>query len=314
MKNARKVGIGAGLAAALVVGSALAGPARAETVAATGSAQTGPVPTSPAPTSPAPASAVAAQTSPPPAAPRPSPLQEDRPETTWQELRASVTGDKPLGDGTGLVTLEAPKRAEDAAIVPITLRIAVPEGDPRRVKALTLVVDDNPSPVVGTFRFAEGQRHFNLSTRIRVNSYSYVRAIAETEGGALYMTRVFVKASGGCSAPALKDPVASTAHLGEMRFRSFAERGEAQVQVRHPNYSGLQMDQLTRTYTPAWFVENMTVRQGDKPVFTMTGGISISEDPTFRFSFARNAEPVTVTAKDTEGRVFTQTFPTANGT
>ncbi len=102
-RNARKAGIGAGLAAALVVGSALAGPARAETVAATGSAQTGPVPTSPAP-----ASAVAAQTSPPPAPPRPSPLQEDRPETTWQELRASVTGDKPLGDGTGLVTLEAP--------------------------------------------------------------------------------------------------------------------------------------------------------------------------------------------------------------
>ena len=78
------------------------------------------------------------------------------------------------------MSLEAPKRAEDAAIVPVTLRIALPEGDARRVKAVTLVVDENPSPVVGTIRFAQSQRRFDLSTRIRVNSYSYVRAIAET--------------------------------------------------------------------------------------------------------------------------------------
>ena len=74
------------LVPALVVAAALAGPAQAES---------GVTPTS----------AVAAQTSPPPAPPRPSPLQDDRPETTWQELRTSVTGDKPLGDGSGLVTL-----------------------------------------------------------------------------------------------------------------------------------------------------------------------------------------------------------------
>jgi sulfur-oxidizing protein SoxY len=41
----------------------------------------------------------------------------------------------------------------------------------------------------------------------------------------------------------------------------------------------------------------------------MTGGISISEDPSFRFSYAPNGEPVTVEARDTEGRVFKQTFP-----
>ncbi len=244
----------------------------------------------------------------------PAAAQEERPETTWTELRPSVLGERPIRDGAGLVSLEAPKRAEDAAIVPVTLRIAVPEGDARRVKSLTLVVDENPSPVVGTIRFADGQRRFDLSTRIRVNSYSYVRAIAETEDGGLYMTKAYVKAAGGCSAPAVKDPAEAKAHLGEMRFRAFAERGEAQVQVRHPNYSGLQMDQVTRLYTPAWFVESLSVRQGETPLFSMTGGISISEDPTFRFSFTGHAEPVTVAAKDTEGRVFTRTFPAGGGT
>ncbi|RVU17810.1 quinoprotein dehydrogenase-associated SoxYZ-like carrier [Methylobacterium oryzihabitans] len=245
----------------------------------------------------------------------PAPAQGDdaRPETTWGELKGSVAGDRPLADGTGVVGLEAPKRAEDAAIVPVTVRIALPEGDPRRVRALTLVVDENPSPVVGTITFAEGQSRFDLSTRIRVNSYSYVRAIAETEDGALYMTKAYVKAAGGCSAPAVKDPAEAKANLGQMRFRAFAERGEAQVQVRHPNYSGLQMDQVTRLYTPAWFVESLSVRQGDTPLFTMTGGISISEDPTFRFSYADTGAPVTVAAKDTEGRRFTRTFPAGRG-
>lgn len=244
----------------------------------------------------------------------PASAQDERPETTWTELRPSVLGDRPIRDAAGLVALDAPKRAEDAAIVPVTVRIALPEGDARRVKSLTLVVDENPSPVVGTIRFAVPQSRFDLSTRIRVNSYSYLRAIAETEDGALYMAKAYVKAAGGCSAPAVKDPAEAKAHLGQMRFRAFTDRGEAQVQVRHPNYSGLQMDQLTRLYTPAWFVESLSVRQGETPLFSMTGGISISEDPTFRFTYAANAEPVTVAAKDTEGRVFTQTFPAGGGT
>ena len=41
----------------------------------------------------------------------------------------------------------------------------------------------------------------------------------------------------------------------------------------------------------------------------MTGGISISEDPTFRFSYRPTGEAVTVEAKDTEGQVYRQTFP-----
>jgi sulfur-oxidizing protein SoxY len=45
----------------------------------------------------------------------------------------------------------------------------------------------------------------------------------------------------------------------------------------------------------------------------MEGGISISEDPTFRFAYAANAEPITVEAKDTEGRVFRETFPGSGG-
>jgi len=231
-------------------------------------------------------------------------------ETTWASLKTQILGERPTEDGTGLVELVAPKRAEDAAIVPVEVRVRAPEGDGRRIKAITLVVDENPAPVAATFRLGEEAQNFDLSTRLRVNSYSFVRAIAETNDGRLFMTKAYVKAAGGCSAPATKDPVEAKAHLGQMRFRAFAAVGrpEAQVQIRHPNYSGLQMDQVTRHYTPAWFVETVTVRQGERPLWSMEGGISLSEDPSFRFSYRPTGEAVTVEAKDTEGREFRQTF------
>jgi sulfur-oxidizing protein SoxY len=230
-------------------------------------------------------------------------------EATWREIRANVVGDREPDESTGLLTVVAPKRAEDAAIVPLEVHIRLPDGDPRRIAKLTLVVDENPAPVVGTFTFADDRSAFDISTRVRVNSYSYARAIVETSDGRLFMAKSYIKAAGGCSAPAAKDPVEAKTNLGQMRFRTFPDRQEAQIQIRHPNYSGLQMDQTTRLYTPAWFIESLTVRKGERPLFSMTGGISISEDPSFRFSYAPNGEPVTVEARDTEGRVFKQTFP-----
>ncbi|MEP9354487.1 quinoprotein dehydrogenase-associated SoxYZ-like carrier [Xanthobacter sp. KR7-65] len=232
-------------------------------------------------------------------------------EATWAAIRPDLFPSAPIGEADGILRIEAPTRAEDAALVPITIAIALPKGDPRTLKAVTLVVDENPAPMAGRFGFGEGTTAFTLTVRVRVNSYSYVRAVAETSDGALHMTKAFVKAAGGCSAPATKDTAESIAKLGEMRFRSFAQSGrpEAQVQIRHPNFSGLQMDEATRGYTPAWFVREVEVRQGRKLVFAMEGGISISEDPTFRFSYTPSAEPVTVRAEDTEGKTFTHTFP-----
>lgn len=235
----------------------------------------------------------------------------DRPEATWSAIRGDIFPSGKIGDAGNAVRIDAPGRAEDAALVPLTLALELPKDDPRTLKAVTLIIDENPAPVAGRFAFGDGIRNFSLSVRVRVNSYSWVRAVAETSDGALLMTKAYVKAAGGCSAPATKDTAESIAKLGEIRFRSFADAGrpEAQVQIRHPNFSGLQMDEATRGYTPAWFVREVQVKQGAKLIFAMEGGISISEDPTFRFSFAPSAEPVSVRAEDTEGKVFARTFP-----
>jgi sulfur-oxidizing protein SoxY len=210
------------------------------------------------------------------------------------------------------VTIEAPGRADDAALVPLTVRI--PADAAERVKKLTLIVDKNPAPVVAEFAFgpAAGNGERVLSTRVRVDMYSNVRAVAETEDGSLYMATKFVKAAGGCSAPALKDTDAALADAGRMIVRTLgaadASSGlrQAQLMIKHPQYSGLQLNQATGFYIPARFVREIDVKRGDEFVFKMTGGISISEDPNFRFTYAGGGdETLEVTATDTEGKVFT---------
>ena len=58
--------------------------------------------------------------------------------------------------------------------------------------------------------------------------------------------------------------------------------------LRHPQNSGLQMDQLTRLYVPPFFIENLKIWQGDDLVMAMDGGIAISEDPNIRFNYRPN--------------------------
>jgi sulfur-oxidizing protein SoxY len=152
-----------------------------------------------------------------------------------------------------------------------------------------------------------------ISTRVRVNNYTDVHAVAELSDGQLYMTKTYVKASGGCSAPAAKNAEEAKGKLGQIRFRQFAKPSEgptsgareAQIMIGHPNNSGLQMDQLTQLYIPPFFVNELRVWQDDSLVLAMEGGISISEDPNIRFTYVPNgARRFRVEAKDTDGHVF----------
>ena len=75
---------------------------------------------------------------------------QDQPsEETWNSIRGDIFKDRPILDGSGLVVLDAPRRAEDSAIVPIGMRVNFAADDKRTLKSLTLVIDENPAPVAG---------------------------------------------------------------------------------------------------------------------------------------------------------------------
>jgi sulfur-oxidizing protein SoxY len=70
------------------------------------------------------------------------------------------------------------------------------------------------------------------------------------------------------------------------------------------------MDQISRLYTPAYFVESVKVWQGDELLLAMEGSIAISEDPNIRFTYAPNgAKPLRVEVTDTKDRVFKGEWP-----
>lgn len=228
----------------------------------------------------------------------------------WPGLKKDVFGDRAIAEEDGKVTLEAPYRADDAAMVPLTIRI--PADIAAKVSKLTLIIDQNPAPVAATFTLGKGMGEGErmMETRVRIDMYSNVRAVIEEQDGTLHMTTKFVKASGGCSAPAGKDVEEAMANLGKMQIKTFApaESGtiaQAQVMMRHVQYTGMQMDQASRNFTPARFVTELTVMNGDDLVFHMDGGISVSENPNFRFSYAGGTGIIAVTAKDTDGGQFT---------
>ena len=80
--------------------------------------------------------------------------------------------------------------------------------------------------------------------------------------------------------------------------------------IRHPNNSGLQMDQLSRLYIPAYFVEQVKIWQGNELLLAIEGSIAISEDPNIRFSYAPNgAQPFRVEVTDTKNGVFKGDWP-----
>jgi sulfur-oxidizing protein SoxY len=231
----------------------------------------------------------------------------------WPGLVQDIFNNRPMNDGADVIAIEMPYRAEDAAIVPVTLRTKLSPGDSRRVLTITLVIDQNPAPMAAKFELGPDAKVSEISTRVRVNNYTDVHAVAELNDGKLYVTKTYVKASGGCSAPAAKNADEARSRLGQMRYRQFTRPGqgpasgvrEAQVMIGHPNNSGLQMNQVTQLYIPAFFINELRLWQDDGLVLAMEGGISISEDPNIRFTYVANgAKRFRAEAKDTEGHVF----------
>jgi sulfur-oxidizing protein SoxY len=212
-------------------------------------------------------------------------------DDTWLNvIKNQFFAGKTITETDSVITLEAPYRAEDPAIVPIHVSSLFPQSKEHAIKKIWLFVDKNPLPFVGEFEFYPTSGKADLALRIRVNTYSNIRAIAETTDGKLSMTKKFVKASGGCSAPVGADLDDALKRLGKVKFRfadeiKVAEPLQTQLMISHPNLTGMQMDPLTRFIRKSNFIDQIKVSFNNNPVLTAKVDIAISADPNFRFFF-----------------------------
>ncbi len=269
----------------------------------------------------------------------------------WSSLKQTYFDDRPIIEDDGVIMLQAPERAYDAAVVPITM-VSMDPGRP--IRQVHLLVDQNPLPLAGIFRFEESSSDWeSVETRIRIHEYTTVRAIGELSDGSLHMTSAFVKAAGGCSAPALADLDAAMANAGKMRLflnqidiesrqgtngagdatergtgklpvaslsdagaidesgaRAGSWQSEAVIKISHPNNSGMQFDQISRNYIPAFYIHTIGAQIDGKPLVDVETNFSLSENPVVDVRFRERVEPsdLLVYALDSKGNRYEQTL------
>ena len=214
----------------------------------------------------------------------------------WQKVRKSYFEDRVIVNDTDakVVEIKAPSRAEDASTVPVQIKTGLNQTRDRYIQKLYLFIDANPSPVAAIFTFTPESGRADIDTRVRIEAYSHLRAVAEMNDGKLYMSTHYIKASGGCSAAngTLPDYADFKPKL-KFKVDPNVEKGQptlAQLLINHPNASPLVRDQVSNLFQQAYYVRTVNVSYGGKLIMTADVDFSISENPNFRFYFTPQGE------------------------
>jgi sulfur-oxidizing protein SoxY len=229
----------------------------------------------------------------------------------WPALKESYFPGKTITDSP-VIKLEAPRRAENGAQVPVTLTIDNKLSDENAIRKAYLFVDANPIPMVAIYNFTPLSGKAQISTRIRMETDSYVRVIGEAPDGKLYMSALVIRASGGCAGPpAGGDPNALRLAAGKIKMNvdtpaKYGEANAATFMLKHPQLTGLQRDLASGGYIPAFFVQKVEFTYNGKLVMQADTTIAMAEDPYLRFYYLPDGPgTLAVTVKDNEDHTYT---------
>jgi sulfur-oxidizing protein SoxY len=241
---------------------------------------------------------------------------------SWPGIRAELYGDRVLHDGSPFITLRAPDRPDDQLRVPVGIEVQFRDG--RTINSITLIIDENPTPIAAQFNFGPNRPKVGVASTFRFDAVTGVRAIVEASDGELYMSERHVRFTGGqsaCAAPPNGSPEEIAAKMGQMQLGELTPRAthsnelsRVRLDVSHPNHTGMVKDQMTLLYIQLMLLDKISVMQGSDKVVDIKGSMSFSQDPTFEFDFLTNgAEELSIDAKDTDGREWHKEFPLGPG-
>ena len=204
----------------------------------------------------------------------------------WLQLKSLLFGERDIHPhATDVLQLFVNQRADDAAVVPVMVRTYVKQRENRYIKHVYLIIDENPSPFGVKFTMTPRSGRADIETRVRMESSSPVRVIAEMNDGSLWMDSAFVYGTGGCSAPVSGGQI--DASLGKMRLKTDSMLGEAgepiaaELMVKHPQITGMSTNIVLEPH----FVRQVNVYYADELVMSADVDFTISENPVFRFYF-----------------------------
>ena len=212
------------------------------------------------------------------------------------------------------IKVDAPKRAESGAQVPVTYSIDTAAAKTAGVKLVKLYafVDANPIPLTATYHLTDALGDFQLSTRIRFETDGFVRLVGEDVAGKLYLASRPIRAAGGCGGIVSNDETAVRAAAGKIRMKvtapkKFGTSTSAKVNIKHIMRTGLQRDLVSQGFLPAFYIKKATFTYAGEPLMTIDVNVGTAEDPYFKFNFIpKKAGKFELVASDNEGKQFTK--------
>jgi sulfur-oxidizing protein SoxY len=235
----------------------------------------------------------------------------------WDDLRPVIYGQADMQSGDGVILLDVPYRTMSDSRTAFGVALTAPEG--QRIESLAIILDDNPMPLSAELDLSAPQQSLSFRTFLRINGPTPYHVVARMDGGQIYVTEGFLKTSGegACSAPPVTNTELALSTLGDMEIAVGRESASAAgllsalaggqtdltIDISHPSLSGMQRDQISLLFIPARYVRTLEIAVDGAPYATLTGSISLSENPQVILSIPGAAHSVDVTMTDTDGTV-----------
>ncbi len=229
----------------------------------------------------------------------------------WSVMKEAFFAKREMTE-VDFMKIEAPRRAESGAQVPVTYTIDNAAAKGVKIIKLYSFVDANPIPLTATYHLTDSLGDFNLSTRIRFETDAFVRLVGEDAAGKLYLASREIRAAGGCGGTVDADEAAVRASAGKIKFKvddpvKIGGATSTTFNIKHPMRTGLQRELVSQGFIPAFYINKTEFKYNGKPVMTIDVGVGTAEDPYFKFNFVPDAPgKLEVVATDNEGKAFTQ--------
>jgi sulfur-oxidizing protein SoxY len=229
----------------------------------------------------------------------------------WPVMKEAFFEKRPMTDAD-FIKIEAPRRAESGAQVPVTYSIDNAAAKGVKIVKLYAFVDANPIPLTATYHLSDALGDFNLATRVRFETDAFVRLVGETADGKLYVASREIRAAGGCGGTVDGDEAAIRASAGKIKFKveepvKIGSATATTFNIKHPMRTGLQRDLVSQGFVPAFYINKAAFVYNGQQVLAVDVGVGTAEDPYFKFNFIPTAAgKLEVTATDNEGKAFKQ--------
>ena len=247
-----------------------------------------------------------------------SPVRAAQPETpaadpfqsvSWDGIREVTFGTAPLRFDLDQVRVEAPRKVEDGAQVPVAVSVQ----GLGEIKEIIVIADLNPAPRAITFRPLSARPR--LAMRIKIEQASAIHAAALTSDGVWHVGGTKVDApGGGCSTPSASQSSQSwKTHLNAIQGKAWrrADGGDRlRLRLIHPMNTGFV------TGIPAFFIDHLKVFTAEgKQVAEMQPGEPLSENPVVSLDLTpegSSAKGYRIDWSDTDGNSGSAKLPPAH--